>query len=315
MRIIRGFGKVKPLKEGCVATIGNFDGVHLGHRAVIENLATHAQGLGLPILVILFEPQPLEFFQPSKAPPCLTRFREKIVQLTKLPVDAVLLLRFNRNFAALTAEHFIRDVLVERLHIRHLVVGDDFRFGKGRQGDYRMLSEAGLIHGFTLEDTPSFEMDGSRVSSTGIREALESARLEKAEQWLGRPYSVCGRIIHGNKKGRSIGFPTANIQLHRNTLAVQGVFAVTMKGIDNKIVPGVANVGIRPTVGGGGEALLEVHLFDFNEDIYGAYVEVFFHRKIRDEMKFASFDALKKQIGRDAAKAREIVQTTKNALI
>jgi len=315
MRIIRGLGQVRPFKKGCLATIGNFDGVHLGHRAVVDNLATRAQVLGLPIAVILFEPQPLEFFQPSKAPPRLTRFREKILQLAELPVDAVLLLRFNRKFAELTAGQFIRDILVERLHIRHLVVGDDFRFGKGRHGDYRMLKEAGLTQGFTLDDTASFEMDGSRVSSTGIREALQSADLEKAERWLGRRYSVCGRIIHGNKKGQSIGFPTANIQLHRKTLAVQGVFAVTMKGIDNKIIPGVANVGIRPTVGDGGEALVEVHLFDFNQDIYGAYVEVFFHRKIRDEMKFDSFAALKKQIGHDATTAREIVQTTKNALI
>ena len=315
MRIIRSLGKVRPFKKGCVATIGNFDGVHLGHRAVIENLANHAQVLGLPVVIILFEPQPLEFFQPLKAPPRLTRFREKIARLTELPIDAVLLLRFNREFAELTAEQFIRHVLVERLHIRHLVVGDDFRFGRGRLGDYRMLKDAGQMYDFSLEDTASFEMDGIRVSSTGIREALKSDQLEKAERWLGRPYSVCGRIVHGNKKGRSIGFPTANIKLHRKTLAVQGVFAVTMKGIDNKIIPGVANVGIRPTVGGDDDALLEVHLFDFNEDIYGAHVEVLFHRKIRIEMKFDSFDALKKQIAHDAAKAREILQTTKNALV
>ena len=315
MRIIRNLGQVRPFKKGCVATIGNFDGVHLGHQVVIENLAIRAQAFGLPVVIILFEPQPLEFFLPLKAPPRLTRFREKIARLTELPIDAVLLLRFNREFAELTAEQFIRHVLVERLHIRHLVVGDDFRFGRGRLGDYRMLKDAGQMYDFSLEDTASFEMDGIRVSSTGIREALKSDQLEKAERWLGRPYSVCGRIVHGNKKGRSIGFPTANIKLHRKTLAVQGVFAVTMKGIDNKIIPGVANVGIRPTVGGDDDALLEVHLFDFNENIYGAHVEVLFHRKIRIEMKFDSFDALKKQIAHDAAKAREILQTTKNALV
>ena len=304
MRLIRGLSHLEPLKNGCVLTIGNFDGLHLGHRAVIKKLAERGAALDLPVIVMTFEPQPLEYFLGENAPSRLMRLREKVIQFSKLPVDDLLILRFNQYFADCDAEQFIEDVLVKKLNIKHLVVGDDFHFGKARRGNFAMLKDKGKLFGFDVEDTGSYQVTGLRVSSTLIRDALGEGNLALAEKLLGCCYSVCGRVEHGDKRGRTIGYPTANIQMFRKNTPVNGVFAVTMTGIDGREFDGVANVGTRPTVDGGSKVILEAHLFDFNREIYGHYVEVHFKQKIRDEMRFQSLDELKAQIVKDAAEAK-----------
>ncbi len=304
MELIRGLHNLRPHHHGCVATIGNFDGVHLGHQAVLGQLADKAEALKLPTVVITFEPQPQEYFSSGPIPPRLTRFREKFKALRRFSVERVLCIDFTPEFAALSAEAFIQQVLVDGLGIRYLVVGDDFKFGNGRNGDFELLQKAGQRHGFEVAHMHTFILGGERVSSTRVREALQAGELEIAEQLLGRPYRMCGRVAHGDKRGRIIGFPTANIFLHRMAAPVEGVFAVEMFGIEGEPVMGVANVGSRPTVDGT-RSLLEVHLFDFSGDIYGQYVHVDFLHKIREERRFESFDALKEQILLDAAQARE----------
>jgi riboflavin kinase/FMN adenylyltransferase len=303
MELIRGLHNLRPRHRGCVATIGNFDGVHLGHQAVLGELAEKGGELSLPSAVITFEPQPQEYFAPQSAPPRLTRFREKMQALRRYAVDRVLCLDFNGALAQMPAEEFMQRVLIDGLGIRHLVVGDDFHFGKGRSGDFAMLRAAGERHGFRVVNMHTFSIGGERVSSTRIREALAQGDLELAEQLLGRIYRMCGRVAHGDKRGRTIGFPTANIHLHRRATPVDGVFAVEMFGIEGEPVPGVANVGTRPTVDGT-RSLLEVHLFDFDRDIYGAHVHVDFLYKLREERRFESFDALQRQILLDAEMAR-----------
>ena len=307
MRLIRGTRHLKPLPDGCVLSIGNFDGVHLGHQAVIEKLAEQGGRLGLPVLLTVFEPQPLEFFLQDNAPSRLTRLREKIIQLAKLPVDGVLIMRFDQQFADCDPERFIQEVLVDVLRIRYLVVGDDFHFGKARRGNFALLEEQGQRFGFHVEDTLSYQVAGHRVSSTLIRDALGAGDLAQAEQLLGRPYSVCGRVVHGEKRGRQLGFPTANIQMQRKNTPIEGVFAVTMTGIDERVFAGVANVGVRPTLGNASRVLLETHLFDFDKEIYDHYAEVHFREKIRSEQQFRSVDELKAQIAQDVARARTIL--------
>jgi riboflavin kinase/FMN adenylyltransferase len=299
MRLIRGLNQLQPFLEGCVLTIGNFDGLHLGHKLVIENLAAHGKRLKLPTVAMIFEPQPLEYFLGDHSPSRLTRLREKAIQFDKLPVDALLVLPFNRLLADYDAEQFIADILVNRLRIRHLVIGDDFHFGKSRRGNFALLQTRGREYGFEVENTSSFELDGLRISSTLIRDALMAGRLDQARLMLGRDYSVCGRIAHGDKRGRELGFPTANVQMFRKNTPIAGVFAVTMTGLDGREYQGVANVGTRPTFDGGAKAVLETHLFNFNGDIYGRYVEVHFKEKIRDEQRFSSLSALQAQIEQD----------------
>lgn len=304
MELIRGLCNLRPRHRGCVATIGNFDGVHLGHQVVLGQLAEKAEELGLPSVVITFEPYPQEFFARGATPPRLTRFREKIQALRRYSVDRVLCLRFDRALADMMAEDFIRRVLVEGLGVRYLVVGDDFRFGHRRRGDFALLKTAGVQQGFQVANRHTFAIDGARVSSTRIREALAMGDLSAAEKLLGRPYRMCGRVARGDQRGRQLGFPTANIYLHRKASPVQGVFAVEMFGLDAEPLAGVANVGIRPTVDGT-RALLEVHLFDFAQDIYGRYVQVDFLHRLRAEQRFASLDALKQQIAMDVRQARD----------
>lgn len=307
MELIRGLHNLKPRHQGCVATIGNFDGVHLGHQAVIRQVMDKATELGLPVVVITFEPQPQEFFRPDAVPSRLTRFREKLLVLESLFVDRVLCLRFTRRLASLTADEFVQQILVDGLGVKYLVVGDDFKFGKDRTGSFEYLQTIGPELGFEVSDTDSFSFAGARVSSTRIRTALETGDLLLAKQMLGRDYGMCGRVAHGDKRGRTIGFPTANIYLHRKSSPLYGVYAVQLHSkhpqIGGRIVNGIANVGQRPTVGGT-RTLLEVHLFDFEGDIYGAYVDVTFLHKIRDEHRFESFEALKAQIVRDVEQAK-----------
>lgn len=304
MQLIRGIHNLIPFPRGCVVTIGNFDGVHLGHQEVLAQVVDKAAQLSLPSVLMTFEPYPSEYFQQENLPPRLTRFREKIEVLRRFAVDHVLNLRFNDWLCNLSADEFIRQILVERLQVKYLVIGDDFRFGKGRSGDFAMLAEAGKRFGFEVARMHTFEIGAERVSSTRIRQALGGGDLGFAEQLLGRPYRMSGRVAHGDKRGRTIGFPTANIHLHRRASPVSGVYAVEMYGLPGEPVAGVANVGIRPTVNGT-RAQLEVHLFDFSADIYGRHVQVEFRRKLREEQRFESFEALKAQIETDARQARE----------
>lgn len=307
MEFIRGWHNLRPQHRGCVATIGNFDGVHLGHQAVIGQLAEKAEELGLPTQVILFEPQPQEFFQPDAAVPRLTRLREKLQALRRYSVDRVLCLKFDAGFAAMEPEEFIRRLLVEALQVRYLVVGDDFRFGRKRRGDFAMLDAAGRQYGFQVVNMHTVTIDDERVSSTRIRAALAAGDLAMAEKLLGRPYRMCGRVAHGDKLGRTLGFPTANIYLHRKVTPIKGIFAVEVFGLKGEPVAGAANIGTRPTVGGT-RTLLEVHLLDFNEDIYGAYVHVNFLRKFRDEKRFDSLEELRRWIEKDVANVRAFFQ-------
>jgi riboflavin kinase/FMN adenylyltransferase len=307
MQLVRGSHNLRPAHRGCVATIGNFDGVHLGHRAVFAALKARAEAMGLPSMVITFEPQPLEFFRPAEAPARLTRLREKLAAIADCGIDRVLLLEFGAHLASQSADDFIAKVLVGGVGVRHLFVGDDFRFGKGRAGDFALLQQAGEKYGFGVESLESVVHLEERVSSTVIRQALAAGDLKRAEHWLGRPYAICGRVAHGDKRGRTIGFPTLNVDLHRRVSPLRGVFAVRVAGIEVAALPGVANIGNRPTVAGDDRFLLEVHLFDFERQVYGAHVEVRFVERIRDEKKFDSFDQLKSQIQADAARARDIL--------
>lgn len=314
MELIRGLHNLKSRHHGCVATLGNFDGVHLGHQAVIGQLAEKAVALHLPTLVILFEPQPQEYFQPPSAPARLSRLREKLKALQRYSVDRVLCLRFDARLAAMPAEEFIQRVLVDGLGVRYMVVGDDLRFGQDRRGDGAMLQAAGDAHGFQVAPMHTFTLDGERVSSTRIRKALAAGDLDTAAKLLGRPYRMCGRVAHGDKRGRTIGIPTANLHLHRQATPVQGVYVVEMFGLEREPLAGVANIGTRPTVDGT-RTLLEVHVFDFNQDIYGRYVAVNFLHKLRDEQRFATFDELKARIYRDLDEARAWLRTRYDTVI
>jgi len=303
MEFIRNISQLRSHHQGCVATIGNFDGVHLGHQTVLQQLKTKAKELQLPMVVIIFEPQPMEFFAPDNVPARLTRLREKLIAMRHYGVDRVLCLHFNASLAALSANAFIQQVLVKGLGIRHLVVGDDFHFGQKRQGNFATLQQAGKEYGFTVESQHTFILGKERVSSTRVRQALMQGDLNAAHELLARPYMMCGRVRYGQQMGRTIGFPTANIFLHRQVSPLNGVFAVTLHGVTKKPLPGVANLGTRPTINGH-QLLLEVHLFDFDRTIYGHYVEVEFVRKIRDEQRFPSIEALKQQIEKDVQSAR-----------
>lgn len=312
MELIRGHYNLRPRHHGCVATVGNFDGVHLGHQAVLGQVCEKAAALGLPSAVVTFEPHPQEFFNPARVPLRLTGFREKMQILRRYAIDRVLCLRFNRALARLTAREFIDRILVDALGIGCLVIGGDFRFGFGREGDVALLQAAGARQGFQVIPMHAFEVDGVRVSSTRIREALQTGDLAMAEKLLGRSYRLAGRVFEGDHRGRLLGFPTANIHLHRRVLAeaerrcapLSGVFAVKIYGLECEPLPGVANIGVRPTVDGT-KPLLEVHLLDFDQDIYGRHVQVEFLAKLRDEQRFDGLDGLKRQIRNDVARTRE----------
>lgn len=307
MELIRGTHNIRARHHGCVLTIGNFDGVHRGHQALLSHLAQEGKRLGLPSVVMIFEPQPPEFFAPDKVPARLTRLRDKVKYLAHYGADYLLCVKFNKQFASLTPEVFISHLLVEQLGVKFLVVGDDFRFGKNRQGDFAGLCEAGKRFGFTVRSTESFCDNGTRISSTAIRRALECDDLAQAEALLGHPYRISGRVVHGNELGRTIGFPTANIPLKRLTAPVSGVYAVDVYGLGPKPLPGVANIGSRPTVQGK-ERQLEVHLIDVAMDLYGQHPDVVLRKKLRNEQRFASLDELKAQIAQDEIAAREFLQ-------
>lgn len=302
---IRGLHNLRPWHRGCVATIGSFDGVHLGHQAILRQLAQAAETHGLPSVVIIFEPQPHEFFSGDKAPARLMRLREKVQALFAAGVSRVLCIGFNEALRNLSAQQFIDQVLVNGLDIKHLVVGDDFRFGCDRKGDFNLLQEEGSRRGFTVSDTCTLLLHGERVSSTRIRHLLEQADFAGAEELLGRPYSITGRVGYGQQLGRKLGVPTANIHLWRYRSPLHGVFAVTARLKHGAVYKGVANVGVRPTVSGDKKPLLEVHLFDFASAIYGTMIDVVFHQKLRDEQRFSSLEILQAQLQQDIKQAQD----------
>ena len=305
MHLIRGLSHLDILSKGCALTIGNFDGLHLGHQQVLDRLAQKARELNLPSVALVFEPQPLEYFLADHAPSRLTRLREKAIQFAKSPIDALLVLPFNRSLADIEANQFISEILVNKLKVKHLVIGDDFHFGKARRGNFALLQSKSTEYGFSVENSPSFELNGLRISSTLIRDALGEGHLDLAKTLLGRDYSVCGRVAHGDKRGRQLGFPTANIEMLRKNTPLNGVFAVTLTGLDNTVYQGVANLGTRPTFDGQSRAVLETHLFDFQKNIYGRYVEVHFKARLRNEIRFANLTELQTQINHDVAAAKQ----------
>ena len=305
MQLVRGIHNIQPEDHGCVLTIGNFDGVHKGHQRVISALVTKAKALNCVAAVLVFEPQPQELFAPDKAPARLCRLRDKYALLAELGVERLICVIFNRKFASQSAEQFIEHLLVEKLGIKHLIVGDDFHFGKNRTGDFSMLSQAGKNFGFDVTDTASYKMANCRISSTAIRQALEQDNLVDVENMLGRPYSIIGKVFHGDKRGRQLGFPTANVLLKRRNSPLEGVFAVKVK-TNNGHFNGVANIGARPTVNGVRQQL-EVHIFNFDDDLYGQCIEVVIIKKLRQIMKFDNLTALTAQIKLDSEQAKQVL--------
>src|SRR5574340_1561423 len=305
MRITHGF---RSLGTPHAVTIGNFDGLHLGHQAMLARLQDVARSRGLPTCVLSFEPHPREFFAPEQAPARLSSLREKAECLQRLGIDRLHVFRFDRAFSSLGAEAFIEQVLGRTLQARYVLVGDDFRYGAKRAGDFALLKQAGESLGFDAESLPTVEVTGERASSTAVRQALAAGQIEHAARLLGQPYSISGRVVHGDKLGRDLGFPTANIQLRHNRPPLMGIFAVELSGLNGRSLPGVASLGRRPTVKGADAVpVLEVHLFDFDADIYGRRVRVEFLHKLRDEAKYPDLDSLVAQIRRDVDNARQFL--------
>lgn len=292
--------------HGSVVCIGAFDGLHLGHRALVRHAVARARAIGLPSVALSFEPLPREFFAPGPPPPRLLSPRAKVEALRAFGVDQVGLLRFNARLSALDAESFIERVLVEHLRAREVWVGPGFRFGKGRAGDIDLLHRAGRGHGFVAGEIEPVMLDGERVSSTRIRAALQAGDFEHAARMLGRPYSIAGRVVRGRQLGRTLGYPTANIRFSGRTPALSGIHATWVHGVGARAMPSVSSLGTRPTVDGV-EPLLEAYLFDFDGDLYGRRIEVEFVAKLRDEEKFDDLPALVAQMDRDAGQARELL--------
>lgn len=303
LELIRGLHNLRDRHRGSVVTIGAFDGVHLGHQAVIADLLARSRALGLPSTVIVFEPLPREYFAPVQAPPRLMSFREKAVMLSQLGVHRLLCIRFDRRFSLLTAQQFIDTALVQGLGARYVVVGDDLRFGHDREGCVELLQSEGERAGFEVRATSTITAQGERVSSTRLRTVLAAGDFAAAERMLGRPYGVLGRVVHGKRIGHQIGVPTANLELRRRRSPLAGVYVVEVC-VDGKLLPAVANVGTRPTVGDGLKANLETHLLDFDGNLYGRLIEVIFRQSIREERKFDSLEQLRESIADDIRVAR-----------
>ncbi len=302
MECIRGLYNVHPHHRGAVATIGNFDGFHQGHRQLVGLLRARARECGAPSLLMLFEPQPQEYFARGTARPRLMRLSAKLRAFRDAGVDFVMVLRFDERLADLSAADFVETMVVGALRVRGLVIGDDFRFGAGRLGDFALLRDAGRRHGFFVESTATFTETGQRVSSTRVREALARGDMREAEQLIGEPYGLRGRVVRGDARGRLMGFPTANIAMP-DPPPLTGVFAVAVRSDDGRQYRGVANAGRRPTVGGG-RVLLEVHLLDFAGDLYGRRLDVRFLERLREERRFPSLAALAVQIDQDRMSAQ-----------
>jgi riboflavin kinase/FMN adenylyltransferase len=303
MRLYRTFALLpRPTAPPRAVAIGVFDGLHIGHRAILERARSVADEIGGRSLVLTFEPTPKEYFSPATAPPRLTRFRERFELLDELGIDELFCAKFGA-VRELTAREFIDDLLVARLGARHVVVGDDFRFGADRRGTVEELRIHGRRHGIAVTEVPPVYWNGERVSSTAIRQALKAGNLAMARSMLGRDYAISGRVVRGLGLGRTLGFPTANVNLKRLQAPIDGIFAARVTGLGGAPLDGVASVGTRPTIGGG-VALLEVLIFDFDRDIYGRYITVHFLKRLREERHFDDLEALKRQMHVDVAAAR-----------
>ncbi|MGI9322115.1 MAG: bifunctional riboflavin kinase/FAD synthetase [Pseudomonadales bacterium] len=303
MKVVRGLVNLRESHRGCVVTIGNFDGVHTGHQTILHKVKARAQALDKPAMLICFEPQPKEFFDVYQAPARLTRFREKVELLAQHGIDHVLCLKFNEKTRAMPTSEFI-SILTEQIKVSALFAGDDFRFGSNREGSFADLEAAGKAHGFEVTNLYTLVYDSARVSSTRIRACLADGDFAMAEKLLGHPYSITGKVVYGRRIGRTLGVPTANIQLHRYVAPIAGVFAVEML-LDGAILLGVANVGVRPTIDQETRRpILEVHIFDFDADIYGKTAKVIFRHKIREEKKFAGVEELKQAMAEDIGRAK-----------
>ncbi len=303
MKLIRGNHNLSQPLQGAVVTLGNFDGMHLGHQALLNKLNAMRESLNLPSIVITFEPQPKEFFAKRETVPRLMRFCEKWLALKDYNIDYVFCLRFNQALASLSPEAFVKKILIDQLNAKVVIVGDDFRFGAKRAGDYTQLKQLGEKYGFQAIEMPTIMVDNKRVSSTRVREALEAGDLNAAEKLLGRPYRLYGKVGHGDRLGRDLGYPTANVNLHRDLVPLGGIFVIRVYGLGDHPYEGVANVGTRPTVGGT-RILLEAHLFDFNAEIYGHNIQVEFLHKLRDEERYDTLEELVEHIHQDVIDAK-----------
>ena len=304
MTFVRGLPMLQSLEEKSVVTIGSFDGVHIGHQAILQQVKEASQRLQIPSVAMTFEPQPREYFSAERAPARLMRLREKIDTLLDLGVDRVVCLQFNRQLRNLSATDFVEQVLVRGLAVKHLIVGDDFHFGCDRSGDFAMLTEQGKRLGFDVQDTATVESQGRRVSSTLVREVVDQGDFPRAAELLGKPFSISGVVGYGQQLGRELGFPTANVQLNRFSAPLSGVFAVRVN-VGGTLYCGAANVGLRPTVGDLVKPILEVHLLDFSGDLYGQRLAVEFQHKNREEIKFTTVDKLVDTITKDVKKIRQ----------
>ncbi len=291
--------------QTCAITIGNFDGIHLGHQAMLKRLVAHAHAQQLRAAVVTFEPHPREWFAPDSAPARLSSMRDKLLGLKACGIEHVHVCPFNATLAHMPAQEFVENILLRGLGMRYLIIGDDFRFGAQRAGDFHLLQHLSAKHDYTLEAMPSLMVEQIRVSSTAIREALAAADFARAARLLGQPFRITGHVRHGEKRGRQLGFPTANLALKSRKPPMTGVFVVQVHGLAAQALPGVANQGVRPTLQAGLKTLLEVHLLDFSGDLYGRMIEVEFLTKLRDEQRFADLDALKRQIDYDVGCARD----------
>ena len=307
MELVRGLANLRDPHDGSVVTIGNYDGVHRGHQHMLATVTARARELGLPATVVTFEPTPREYFEGDAAPARLMRLREKLEALPLYGVDRVVVLRFDRRMQAMGADEFVERLLVRGLGARHVVVGHDFHYARRREGNIDTLRAAGARHGYAVEEVGRYLVDGERVSSSLVREALGRGDLARAGLLLGRPYRMAGRVRRGQQLGRRLGYPTANLALHRKVVPLWGVFAVRVSGAGLVDHPAVVSLGTRPTIAGT-EPLLEVHVFDYDGDLYGRYLDVDFVRRLRDERRFESLDALVEQMHRDAAEARELLR-------
>jgi riboflavin kinase / FMN adenylyltransferase len=306
MQLIRDLEGLRGRNPGCAVTIGTYDGIHLGHQALLGRVREHAARLEAAAVLLTFEPTPREYLVSADPPARLTSLRERWRILTPLQLDYLWLLRFGEALRNLSAEGFAQ-LLVRELAPRVVVVGHDFRFAKHGEATAPILAEAGRRLGFEVEVLPAVTLEGERISSSGVRAALAAGDFERARRWLGRPWSMRGRVQPGKRLGARLGFPTANVPLERRRAPVAGIFAVRVHGVDDAARAGVASLGTRPTIGGT-EALLEAHVFDFDGDLYGREIEVEFVARLRDEERFATLEALTAQMERDAAAARRILK-------
>jgi len=307
MELVRGLHNLRTRVEGCALTIGAFDGIHLGHQEMLRMLRDEAHRRAVPAVVLSFEPTPREYFARGNAPARLTRFREKVGLLQHFGADRFVCLRFDEKLRSLSSQAFVENIVYRQLRARHVVVGHDFRFARNMEGTVESLRSFGERCGFGVTEVEPFKVGEERVSSSAVRTALQRGELDHAARLLGRRYCMTGKVIHGAKLGRTLGFPTANLRLHRRSSPLLGVFAVRVSGAGLQKAHGVASLGTRPVVNGK-ELLLEVHVFDADLNLYGAYLDVEFVAKLRDEKWFANVDELVKQMGLDAAEAREILK-------